>query len=175
MHPKERYCQSVICSALEIWGLKKKTLRISTRFNPITSRLTLQTELRMSRVDRLARFPRSRFTSKSLARLPGRISPCVHTRNFSPVSEMRKLRPKILGTGSGAQFEKQSKHGQTRKNLTFAPIIASATLKAVSLQLNGMLMMWKIQQVTQEDTIRTDRIHPACVHIACSPVSLGKA
>ena len=53
--------------------------------------------------------------------------------------------------------------------------IASATLKAVSLQLNGMLMKWKIQQATQEDTIRTDRIHPACVHFACSPVSLGKA
>ena len=52
-------------------------------------------------------------------------------------------RPKILGTSSGAKFEKQSKHGET-KILTFAPIIASATLKAVSLQLNGMFMMWKI-------------------------------
>ena len=27
--------------------------------------------------------------------------------------------------------------------VTFVPFIASATLKAVSLQLNGMLMMWK--------------------------------
>ena len=40
------------------------------------------------------------------------------------------------------------------------PIIASATLKAVSLQLNGMLMMWKIQQAMQDDAIRTTRIHP---------------
>ena len=31
------------------------------------------------------------------------------------------------------------------------PIIALATLIAVSLQLNGMLMMWKIQQAMQDD------------------------
>ena len=47
------------------------------------------------------------------------------------------------------------------KILTFRPIIASVTLKAVSLQLNGMLMMWKIQQAMQDDAIRTARIHPA--------------
>ena len=52
-------------------------------------------------------------------------------RNFSLVSEMRS---------SGAKFKKQSKHGET-----FAPIIALVTLRAVSLQLNGMLIMWKIQ------------------------------
>ena len=51
-------------------------------------------------------------------------------RNVSLVSDMRS---------SGAKFEKQSKHGET-----FAPIIALATLRAVSLQLNGMLIMWKI-------------------------------
>ena len=71
-------------------------------------------------------------------------------------------RPKILGTSSGAKFEKQSKMTK-HKNLcfTFAPIIiASATPKAVSLQLNGMLMIWKIQQAIQDDAIRTVRIHP---------------
>ena len=47
------------------------------------------------------------------------------------------------------------------KILTFGPILASLTLKAVSLQLNGMLMMWKIQQAMQDDAIRTARIHPA--------------
>ena len=41
------------------------------------------------------------------------------------------------------------------------PVIALATLIAVSLQLNGMLMMWKIQQAIQDDAIRTARIHPA--------------
>ena len=34
------------------------------------------------------------------------------------------------------------------------PVIALATLVAVSLQLSGMLMMWKIQQATQDDVIR---------------------
>ena len=38
---------------------------------------------------------------------------------------------------------------------------ASVTLKAVSLQLNGMLMMCKIQQAMKDDAIRTTRIHPA--------------
>ena len=38
---------------------------------------------------------------------------------------------------------------------------APVTLKAVSLQLNGMLMMCKIQQTMQDDAIRTTRIHPA--------------
>ena len=71
-----------------------------------------------------------------------------------------KKRSKIRGTRSGARFKKQGKHGET-KILTFGPIIASLTLKTVSLQLNGMLMMWKIQQAMQDDAIRTARIHPA--------------
>ena len=50
-------------------------------------------------------------------------------------------RPKILGTRSGTKYEKQRKHGKTQKKLTFMPIIASATPKAASLQLNRMLMM----------------------------------
>ena len=37
---------------------------------------------------------------------------------------------------------------------------ASVTLKAVSLQLNGMLMMCKIQQAMKDDAIQTTRIHP---------------
>ena len=40
-------------------------------------------------------------------------------------------RPKILGT----------KSWPNTKNLTFGPIIASVTLKTISLQLNGMLTM----------------------------------
>ena len=71
-------------------------------------------------------------------------------------------RPKILGTSSGAKFEKQSRHGET-KNLTFVPTIASATLKAVSLQLNGMFTISKIQQAMQDDAIQTTRIHPAFI------------
>ena len=84
------------------------------------------------------------------ARLPSWISPGLRDEK----------RPKILGTSSGAKFEKQSKHGEIQKKLTFRPIIASVTLKAVSLLLNGMLMMWKIRQAMQDDDIRTTRIHP---------------
>ena len=65
-------------------------------------------------------------------------------------------------TRSGARFKKQSKHRET-KILTFWPIKASLTLKTVSLQLNGILMMWKIQQAMQDDAIRTARIHPGNV------------
>ena len=40
-----------------------------------------------------------------------------------------------------------------------APVIAVVTLKIVSLQLNGMLMMWKIQQAMQDDAIQVAIIH----------------
>ena len=47
------------------------------------------------------------------------------------------------------------------KIITFAPIIASATLKAVSLQLNGMLKMW-------ENTAgNSRRCHPDCQNSSC--------
>ena len=38
--------------------------------------------------------------------------------------------------------------------ISFTPIMALATLLAVSLQLNGLLMMWKIHQAKQNDAIR---------------------
>ena len=58
---------------------------------------------------------------------------------------------------------KQSKHGE-KKIITFAPIIAFATLKAISLQLTGMLMMRKMQQAMQDDAIWA-RIHPAFIPV----------
>ena len=83
-----------------------------------------------------------------LARLPGRISPWVHMRIFSPVSDMRK-RPKILRTSVGAKLENQNKDGETQPSYYIcASIMALATLFVVSLQLNGLLMMWKIQSKT---------------------------
>ena len=62
-------------------------------------------------------------------------------------------RSKILAPNSGnkANMEKHK----------FFYYRASVTLKAVSLQLNGMLMMCKIQQAMKDDAIRTTRIHPA--------------
>ena len=79
--------------------------------------------------------------------------------NFSPVSEMRK------GQRSWDEFWHEIREAkQTWRNtkaITFEPIIASATLKVVSLQLNGMLMMRKIQQAMRDDAIRAARSHPA--------------
>ena len=60
----------------------------------------------------------------------------------------------------GAKFEKQSKHSETQ-NYNFTPIIALATLIAESLQLNGMLMIWKIQQTMQDDAEFIRRVHMA--------------
>ena len=53
------------------------------------------------------------------------------------------------------------------KVITFAPIIVLATLVAVSLQLNGVLMMWKMQQreVKQEDTELIRGTHPAFIPV----------
>ena len=65
----------------------------------------------------------------------------------------------------GDQFWQQIRETkQTWRNtkiLTFGPTITSLTLTAVSLQLNGMVMMWRIQQAMQDDATRTARIHPA--------------
>ena len=92
-----------------------------------------------------------------LTRLPGWISPWVHMRNFSPVSEMKKGQRswwRVLAPNSGNKANME-KH----KIFYFR---ASVTLKAVSLQLNGMPMMCKIiQQAMKDDAIRTTRIHPA--------------
>ena len=74
-------------------------------------------------------------------------------RNFRLVSEMKKGQrswERVLAPNSG-----------NKANITFGPILPSVILKAVSLQLNGMLMMWKIQQAMQDDAIRTAKIHLA--------------
>ena len=63
------------------------------------------------------------------------MSPAIGT-NFC-LGSFEKFQP-------GVRETKQT--WRNTKIITFAPIIASATLKAVSLQLNEMLMMWKIQQ-----------------------------
>ena len=67
-------------------------------------------------------------------------------RNFSPVSEMRKGRRRVVARNS-----RNKANTVKHKIITLTPIIALATLIAVSLQLNGILMMWKIQQAMQDD------------------------
>ena len=65
---------------------------------------------------------------------------------FQPGFRRDEKRPKILVTSSGAIFEKPSKYTETQKNLTFAPIITSATLKAV---------------------VNARRCHPDCQNLSC--------
>ena len=76
-------------------------------------------------------------------------------RNFSPVSEMRKGQRRVVARNS-----RNKANTVKHKIITFTPIIALATLIAVSLQLNGMLMMWTIQQAMQDDAEFIRRIHP---------------
>ena len=81
--------------------------------------------------------------AKSLGTLRGPILPWVHMRNLGPLSKMKK------GQRSWGRVLVRN-----TKLITFAPTIALVTLKIVSLQLNGMLMMWKIQQAMQDDAIQ---------------------
>ena len=74
---------------------------------------------------------------------------------FQPGFRYEK-RPNILATDE-----------QTWRNtniITLVPIIALATLKVVSLQLNGMLMMWKIQQANAR-LCNPDRQNSSCFHL----------
>ena len=61
------------------------------------------------------------------------------------------------------QIQETKQTWRNTKNLTFMPITASETPKAVSLQLNKMLMMWKIA-----------RIHPAFIPVTGMKCSYGK-
>ena len=92
-------------------------------------------------------------------------------RKFSPVSETKKGQRswgRVLAPNLGNKTNME-KH----KIFYFR---ASVTLKAVSLQLNGMLLMWKIQQTMQDDAIRTTRIHPTVnVHMAKFPARLPRS
>ena len=102
-------------------------------------------------------FTRTQLTG--LVRLLGRTSPWVHMGNFSPVSEMRKGQRcwgRVLALNSKNKANK-AKH----KNLTFTPIIASATLKAISLQLQ-----WDAYDM--ENTPRNARrCNPDCQNSFC--------
>ena len=79
-------------------------------------------------------------------------------------------RPRVLGRNSRNKAT-MTKH----KVITFAPIIVLASLIAVSLQLNGMLMMWKIQQgvVKQEDTELIRRTHPSFISVTTTTMLGG--
>ena len=69
----------------------------------------------------------------------GTISPCIHIRNS--------------GQKSWRLFLARSWRNEANM-MNNKTIIALATFKAVSLQLNGMLMKWKILQAMRDDAIR---------------------
>ena len=60
------------------------------------------------------------------------------------------------------------------KVVTFAPVIALATLIAVSLLSNEMLMMRKIQQAKQDHAEFIRRIRPAFIQVTELAWSNGK-
>ena len=120
----------------------------NTNGNSATCRFSYQTK---------GHFTCARLTR--LARLPGPTSLWFLRRNFSPVSEMRKGQRSLKRVL--AQIREAKQTWRNTKAITFEPIIASATLTAVSLQLNGMLMMCTIQQAMRDDAIRAARSHPA--------------
>ena len=95
--------------------------------------------------------------AKSLGPLRGPILPWVDMRNVGPLSKMKKS-AKIPGRVLLQNSRKKARRRNT-KLITFAPVIALVTLKIVSLQLNGMLMLWKIQQAMQDDAIQVAIIH----------------
>ena len=74
-----------------------------------------------------------------------------YDRKFQPRFRDEK-RPNILATSSDAKCEKESKYGEKKNHACHS--------MAVSLQLNGMLTMWKTQQAMQDDAIRSARVHP---------------
>ena len=59
------------------------------------------------------------------------------------------------------------------KVITFAPITVLATLIAISLQLNGMLMMWKIQQTKKDGTELIRRTHPSFISVTTTTMLGG--
>ena len=117
---------------------------------------------------------------------PLHMSPVTAT-NFS-LGSYEKFQPgfrdELKANDPGDEFRhKGTKKADMRntKIITFAPIIAFATLEAVSLQLIAMLMMRKIQQAIQDDAIWA-RIHPAFIpvtglksHVAKFPAHLPKS
>ena len=111
----------------------------------------------------------------------------VNETNFS-LGSYEKFQPgfrdELKANDPGDEFWHQGTNKADMRNteiITFAPIIAFATLKAVLLQLTGMLMMSKLQQAMQDDAIWA-RIHPALIpvtglksHMAKFPARLPRS
>ena len=82
-------------------------------------------------------------------------------------------RSTILVTRSGAKFGEKSKHGET-KILTYWPIIARVTLKAVSLQLNGCSWYGKYCRQCKTMLSGTPEFIPLSIPVTGVKCSYGK-
>ena len=119
--------------------------------------------------------------------------------HMSPAEKAGPVTGTILSLGSYEKFQasfRDEKKGQRSwdefwreireteqtwrdtKMITFGAIIDLTTRKTVSLQSNGMLMMWKIPQAMRDDAIRTARMHPVFIPVFISgpltEIPLGK-
>ena len=75
----------------------------------------------------------------------------------------RREKTKHPGEESWLEIRETKPNMAKQKIITFVPFIALATVIAVLLQLNGMFIIWKIQQAKQDNAIRGSRIHPAFI------------
>ena len=86
----------------------------------------------------------------------------------------RREKTKHPGEESWLEIRETKPNMAKQKIITFVPFIALATVIAVLLQLNGMFIIWKIQQAKQDNAIRASRIHPAFILVTGLKCSYGK-
>ena len=97
----------------------------------------------------------------SMGRLPGQSNISLGSHEKLQPGFWDEKKGRRPGRRALARNSRNKANMARQKVKTFAPIIALATLLDVSLQSNGMLIMLKIQQAKQDDTIRAAKFIPS--------------
>ena len=97
----------------------------------------------------------------SMGRLPGQSNISLGSHEKLQPGFWDEKKGRRPGRRAVARNSRNKANMAKQKVKTFAPIIALATLLDVSLQSNGMLIMLKIQQAKQDDTIRAAKFIPS--------------
>ena len=97
----------------------------------------------------------------SMGRLPGQSNISLGSHEKLQLGFWDEKKGRRPGRRALARNSRNKANMARQKVKTFAPIIALATLLDVSLQSNGMLIMLKIQQAKQDDTIRAAKFIPS--------------
>ena len=97
----------------------------------------------------------------SMGRLPGQSNISLGSHEKLQPGFWDEKKGRRPGRRALARNSRNKANMAKQKVKTFAPIIALATLLDVSLQSNGMLIMLKIQQAKQDDTIRAAKFIPS--------------